>query len=77
MENEEMPYYNLLIVEDRRMLSAAAKDRHESLAIFGAEVERDLSLDHSDAAAPYLLDEWEEGPDWVNPTISDFQAPQE
>ena len=65
-----MTFYNLLIVDQNKTLSTPARDRSEALAIFGREL--DLNLTHEDseqAVARYLLDEWEVGPHWVNPTI--------
>ena len=70
-----MTYYNLLIVDSHRTLSTPAKDRSDALAIFGKELNLKLTLEGHDAAAvPYLLDEWEIGPHWVNPTIPVFAA---
>ena len=68
-----MPYYDLRVVKDQQILAAAAKDREEALAIFGEELGVRLIIDDQDVAAPYLLDEWHEGPHWVNPTIPVFE----
>lgn len=69
-----MPYYNLAVGnEPGRILSAAAKDRSEALAIFGKELGKRLTLDDQGIVAPYLLDEWQNGPHWINPTISVFE----
>jgi hypothetical protein len=68
-------YYNLLIVDQQRTLATPARDRSEALAIFGKELDLNLTLEGGDAVAvPYLLDEWEVGPHWVNPTIPVFAA---
>jgi hypothetical protein len=69
-----MTYYNLR-VEDRT-LSTPARDRGEALALFGKELCLKLTLDEPDTvAALYLMDEWEIGPHWVNPTIPVFATP--
>ena len=68
-----MAYYSLLIVDEQRSLSTAARDRSEALAIFGKELGLRLTLEDSNAAAAgYLLDEWESGPHWVNHHIPVF-----
>lgn len=65
-----MPYYNLLIVDKNKTLSTPAQDRSEALAIFEKALGLKLSFENSDAVvATYLLDEWQAGPHWVNPTI--------
>jgi hypothetical protein len=69
-----MPYYNLVVVATQRTLSTAARDRWHAVAIFEKEVGRPLTLDHQDAPAPYLLDEWHKGPHWVKPTIPVFES---
>ena len=57
-----MPYYNLAVVnEPGRILSTAAKDRVEALAIFGEELGKRLTLDDQELTASYLLDEWQNG----------------
>jgi hypothetical protein len=69
-------YYNLLIVTQNKVLSTPAEDRSEALTIFGKELDLKLSLESDDGVSvPYLLDEWEVGPHWVNPTIPVFVAP--
>lgn len=69
-----MPYYNLAISnEPERVLSTPAKDREEALAIFGKELGKRLTLDEQETVADYMLDEWHEGPHWVNPTIPVFE----
>jgi hypothetical protein len=71
-----MPYYSLLIVNQHKTLSTPASDRPEALAIFGKELGVKLTLEEpATAVASYLLDEWEVGPHWVNPTIPVFAAP--
>jgi len=69
-----MPYYNLSVVnEPGRILSTPAKDREEALAVFGNELGKRLTLDDQGMTAPYLLDEWHNGPHWINPTIPVFE----
>jgi len=71
-----MTYYNLLIVGQHKTLSTPARDRSEALAIFGKQLGLKLILDGANAVVvPYLLDEWEVGPHWVNPTIPVFATP--
>ena len=67
-----MPYYNLLVVAEIRTLSDVARDRAEALVKFGATLGVRLTFEERGVAAPYLLDEWYEGPHWVNPTIPVF-----
>ena len=70
-----MPYYNLLVVDKNRMLATVAKDRENAIADFGKELGLRLTLNAQDvpASVSYLLDEWHEGPHWVNPTIPVFE----
>jgi hypothetical protein len=71
-----MTYYNLLIMDQNKTLSTPAQDRSEALAIFGRELHLKLTDEDSDiAVAGYLLDEWESGPHWVNPTIPIYAIP--
>ena len=71
-----MTNYNLQLVGHHKTLSTPARDRTEALAIFGKELGLKLTLENSHAAvASYLLDEWEVGPHWVNPTIPVFGIP--
>jgi excisionase family DNA binding protein len=71
-----MTYYNLQIVGQHKTLSTPAGDRKEALAIFGKELGLKLTLENSNTAViSYLLDEWEIGPHWVNPTIPVFGIP--
>jgi hypothetical protein len=69
-----MPYYNLLVMKDLRILGAVASNREEALGSFGKELGIRLSLNEQDVPPPYLLDEWHESPHWVNPTIPVFEA---
>jgi hypothetical protein len=69
-----MPYYSLLTDTDKT-LSASAGDRSEALAVFGKELGQKLSLEDSDAAVVYLLDEWQEQHHFVNHHIRVFAAP--
>src|SRR5271156_5008252 len=67
-----MPYYSLLI-EPGKTLSSPALDRQDALDLFGKELGLTLSVeDLGKAVAPYLLDEWEGGPHWVNHRIPVF-----
>jgi len=68
-----MPYYNLLVVDENRMLATVAGDQEGAVTDFGDQLGKQLTLNEQDAAAPYLLDEWYEGPHWVNPTIPVFE----
>lgn len=70
-----MPYYNLLVVHENRMLATVAGSREEALIIFGKELNLRLSLTPNDQPAPVscMLDEWQEGPHWVNPHIPVFE----
>jgi hypothetical protein len=70
-----MPYYNLAVVkEPGRILFTPAKDRAEALAIFGKELGKRFTLDEQETIADHLLDEWQEGPHWINPTIPVFEV---
>ena len=70
-----MPYYNLVIVEDHRVLTTVAADREGAIADFEKELGERLSLSpEDDSVAPYLMDEWDgQGPHWINATIPVFQ----
>ena len=68
-----MPYYNLLVVDENRILATAAKHREDALAIFGKELGLRLTLQGQDTPASYLLHEWHESPHWVRPTIPVFE----
>ena len=69
-----MPYYNLLVVNENRMLATVAGDREGAVADFGEQLGKQLTLNEQDAPPSYLLDEWHEGPHWVNPTIPVFEV---
>lgn len=62
-----MPNYNLAVGTD--VLSEVARDRADALMIFGERIGKDLTLEDQGTIAPYLMDEWHEGPHWINPTI--------
>ena len=68
-----MPYYNLLVVDENRLLATEAGDKEGAVADFGEQLGKQLTLNEQDAPAPYLLDEWHKGPHWVNPTIPVFE----
>ena len=70
-----MPYYNLSVVDENRTLATAARHREHALAIFGKKLGLRLTLDDPGTPAPYSLDEWHQGPHWVNPTIRVFEIP--
>jgi hypothetical protein len=69
-----MPYYSLLTDTDKT-LSPPAGDRNEALAVFGKELGQKLSLEDSDSAVVYLLDEWQEQHQFVNHHIRIFAVP--
>ena len=70
-----MTYYTLLIVDQHKTISTPARDRGEALAIFGKELGLKLTLEGTDMdVVSCLLDEWEVGPHWTNPTIPVFSA---
>ena len=70
-----MPNYNLLIVDEGRILATVAADCEGALADFSEQLDKRLTLNPQDDPTPasYLLDEWHEGPHWVNPTIPVFE----
>jgi hypothetical protein len=68
-----MPYYDLQVIADRRILSTAANNREHAIAIFGEELQTSLTLEDQDIPPPYLLDEWEQSPHWFNPTIPVYE----
>ena len=68
-----MPYYDLLIVDEQRVLATPARNREDALAIFGKELGLRLTLADQGIVAPYLLDDWDQSPHWVNPTIPVFK----
>jgi hypothetical protein len=68
-----MAFFDLLIVDKQTHLRAVAGDQSEALAILGKQLDQKLSLEDSDEASDvYLLDEWTNGPHYVNPTIRVF-----
>jgi hypothetical protein len=66
-----MPYDSLLIVEDHRTISTPAASRKDGLMILGEALGTELS-ETGDGPAAFLLDEWEHGSHWSNPTIPIF-----
>lgn len=64
-----MTFYSLLVVNEQKELHGIARNRNEALFEFGKQLRRGLTLDNNGAEAPYLLDEWEESPHWMNWTI--------
>jgi hypothetical protein len=69
-----MPNYNLLVVDVNRTLATAARNREDALAIFGKKLGLRLTLNDQDIPTSYLLDEWQESPHWVDPTIPVFEV---
>lgn len=67
-----MPYYSLLVVAENKILSDAAGSCEEALAKFGVELGIQLTLVDQGCVALYLLDEWTDGPHWINPHIPVF-----
>ena len=64
-----MTHYSLLVVDQQTNLRLpSAKNRLEALSHFGKELNRKLTL-NGDGPAPFLLDEWEQGPHWTNHQI--------
>ena len=64
-----MTHYSLLDVNQQKTLPLpSARNRLEALAHFGKELGRKLTLT-GDGPAPFLLDEWEQGPHWTNHQI--------
>ena len=53
-----MPYYNLKVLSDGRILSVAALNIDHALEIFRKEIGLSLTRDVQDAQACYLLDAW-------------------
>ncbi|MEX2455165.1 MAG: hypothetical protein WD470_10705 [Rhodospirillaceae bacterium] len=71
-----MTYYNLAVENDPgRVLATVAEDRQGAFDMFEAVLGERLTLDDQGKPAPYLLDEWEESPHWVNPNIPVFDIP--
>lgn len=69
-----MPNYDLIIVDNHKVLATVAADRESAVADFGKQLNKRLSLTpENDSLASYLMDEWTEGPHWVNPTIPVFK----
>jgi hypothetical protein len=54
------------------MLATPAANRHAALVVFGKTLGISLTFE-GDGSPDFLLDEWEESPHWVNPTIPVFQ----
>ena len=69
-----MPYYSLLIADDQRYIQAVAPDRAGALLLFAEQLGHEVTDEDNGSVAPYLLDEWTEGPHWTNPTIPIFKV---
>ena len=70
-----MPYYNLSVGNE--VLSEVASGRSDALERFGKSLGKKLTLSDQGNVAPYLLDEWTEGPHWVRPTIPVWESARE
>lgn len=69
-----MPYFNLLIVNTGQILSdATAPSRDAALGVFERELGIGLSFDDQGGPAPYLFEEWTDGPHWINPSTPVFE----
>lgn len=69
-----MPYYTMKVVESGRILHAVAQSIDLALQDFGAQLEVNLTLDHSNGPFPYVMDEFTETPHWVNFRIGVCEA---
>jgi hypothetical protein len=70
-----MPYFNLLIVDTRQILSnAIAPNRETALDAFGNELGVKLTFSVQKGAAPYLFEEWSSSPHWVSPSIPVYEG---
>jgi hypothetical protein len=67
-----MPFYDLQLIGRHDIVAAPAADRHEALALFGKALGILLTFE-GDGAPDFLLDEWEQSPHWIKPTIPVFQ----
>ena len=67
-----MPFFDLLVVGRREVLATPAANRQDALVVFGKTLGILLTFE-GDGLPDFLLDEWEESPHWVNPTIPVFQ----
>jgi hypothetical protein len=69
-------FYSLLVVGKDRLLPKQARNVTEVLAKFGHELGVNLTLEGEDTAtAPYMLDEFETLPPWMNKTVPVFALP--
>ena len=62
-----MPNYSLAFGTD--VLSAVASSREDALRIFEQQLGKELTFRDRGTVAPFVMDEWYEGPHWINPTI--------
>ena len=70
-----MPYFNLKIVDTGEILSdATAVNSFAALEVFGAKIGIKLTFDTQDRASPYLFEEWQDSPHWVNPSVPVYEA---
>ena len=67
-----MPFYDLQVIGRHEILATPAANRHAALVAFGKTLGILLTFE-GDGSPDFLLDEWEESPHWVNPTIPVFQ----
>jgi hypothetical protein len=69
-----VPYYNLKIIETNEILAdATSANREGALGLFGDELGKPLTFKDQGGPAPYLFEEWTDGPHWINPTIPVFE----
>jgi hypothetical protein len=60
-----MPYYNLCIVDEGRVLSEAARDCDAALAIFGELLGVRLTPEDQGVAPQYMLGQSSDNPHWI------------
>lgn len=72
-----MPYYNLRVQAEDRILWTAAVDREAALIDFEVQLGTKLTLVDQDVVPPYMMDEnpGDEGPRWLSFTIPVFEIP--
>jgi hypothetical protein len=68
-----MPNYSLVFVGEGKSLSTSALNKADALSQFSKQLGYILTEDENDTTTDLLMDEWEVGPHWVNPTIPVFR----
>ena len=68
-----MPYYNLQVLPQNRVLSGVADDRDAALDQFGSELNEVLTFADQGTAPSHLFGETEKNPHWVKCTIPVFK----